>query len=155
MVTKEDVLGFLDVLDFGPYEIGINDCDVMAVKAREALTKRWPKLKHGIVVMWGVSLPGRLLGREGRVRFPVAGHGILCFKLSGYPVQYYDCTTGNGRDSRRQRSGCWWKMWGKYLCKLYGVFYWKHIWGQYEPMSLIDTVLFADMGNILRQESGS
>ena len=140
MPARDEVLAFLDSLDFGPYVLHDNDCDCMAQKARDALSEKWPKLKHGILAMWGFTVLGRLLGRAGRGTLPIrfSGHGILVFKLPGEPKYYYDCTTSNGRDHRRQRSGCWGKMWAKYSGKAYWVFFWKHIWGDYTPMSLLE-----------------
>ena len=128
----KEILEFLDSLEFGEYVIHENDCDVMAVKAREAVKERYPDIVTGIAIMYGISFPGKLIGRHGRVKWMIVGHGILAMDVKGGPY-YYDCTTADGKDSKRLRSASWSGMWFTYLLHGYFVLFKRIEWGDYIP----------------------
>lgn len=136
MASVQQVKRFLDSLEFGEYVANVNDCDNAAVKAREALKQKWPRLVTGICIMYGFSFPGKLLGRHGRVKWIFVGHGILVAECEGR--LYYDCTTKDGKDTRRFRCMEWLPAWWHYLNHGYLVIYKTIIWGDYVPASLIE-----------------
>jgi hypothetical protein len=113
---------FLDNLAFGPYVSGDNDCDVMAVKAREAIKIAHPQWETGICIMYGISLP----------QFARTGHGILVVKCIEGDL-YYDCTTQSGNDSSRFRQIGWMSTWVTYLVLGFFIFFSYTEWEDYTP----------------------
>ena len=119
---RQEVEGFLDLLEFGPYQTPANDCDVMASKARRAIEISHPAWQTGIRIMYGVYWLG----------FRIIGHGILAVKCSERDL-YYDCTTASGKDSSRFRAIGWPRCWTHYLGSGVLLFWWYTEWGQYTP----------------------
>lgn len=116
-----EVETYLDQLEFGEYVPHENDCDVQASTARHHLETVHPDWVTGISIMYGLTFA-----------LEFVGHGILVVKCKEGDF-YYDCTTQDGKDTRRHRGIGWRNMWWKYLTMGFFILYHYDEWGDYTP----------------------